>query len=412
MRLELGIGLEIENQDVLTAKTLAARVNKLAGTQENFDSRILLIVTLSFLFVFLFFGFFLGLALLVLLNALLDLLVFFFLLFVAKRLAVFFHQRRDFIAVQIKESGFARLALLHFSFAVVFGFFFRFRTRVVFLDLVDSLLVIVNFFEKSLEVWQFDLRLDREIENALADRAIDHGARQSNVVFCSATVEFDLARKLDAFHRPVVLVKKRFLSATDRGGFFHDEVGLGIEEHLAFHPGSARNFNFQGVFAANLHVAHKLERHLLLLGIHEPRVVILSGGFQLSSLGAHQCSELSRRIPVPGGFAVVGFDQSLLVDKQFQVVAIGQFGIESERAGLSVVGCKGPFQFESMDLGQGPAAPGCPDILFHNLGRHLGTNRAASRNQTQKRSAKEMHDAETTRPRCSHGILPIQRFVP
>ena len=78
VRLELGIGLEIENQDVLTAKTLAARVNKLAGTQENFDSRILLIVTLSFLFVFLFFGFFLGLALLVLLNALLDLLVFFF----------------------------------------------------------------------------------------------------------------------------------------------------------------------------------------------------------------------------------------------------------------------------------------------------------------------------------------------
>src|SRR5437879_631200 len=122
----------------------------------------------------------------------------------------------------------------------------------------------------------------------------------------SSDLEFDLARKLDAFHRPVVLVKKRFLSATDRGGFFHDEVGLGIEEHLAFHPGSARNFNFQGVFAANLHVAHKLERHLLLLGIHEPRVVILSGGFQLSSLGAHQCSELSRRIPVPGGFAVVG----------------------------------------------------------------------------------------------------------
>src|SRR5215472_3255482 len=237
--LELGVGLEIEHQDVLSPKALPPRVNELAGTQENFDSGILLVVLLSLLFVFLFFGFFFGLALLVLLNALLDPLVFFFLLFFAKRLAVLFHQRGDLVAIQIKERGFARVALLHFSVSVVFGFVFRLRARVVLLDLVDGLLVVVNLFEKSLEIRQLDLQLDREVKNALADGAIDNGASQSNVVFRSAAMQFDLARKLHAFYRPVVVVQELLGNATDRGGFFHDEVGLGIEEHLAFHAGSA-----------------------------------------------------------------------------------------------------------------------------------------------------------------------------
>ncbi len=98
------------------------------------------------------FGLFFGLALLVLLDALPDSFVFFFLFFFAEWLAVFFHQRGDFIAVEVEESRFARLALPHFSVAGIFGFFFCFGARIVFFEFVDGFLVVVNFFEEGFEV--------------------------------------------------------------------------------------------------------------------------------------------------------------------------------------------------------------------------------------------------------------------
>src|SRR5260370_32080091 len=91
VRLELGIGLEVENQHILPAKSLAARIHELACTQKNLNPRFVAFVILPFFLVLLFFCFFLCRALLVFLDVLLLFLVFLFLFRVAQRLAVFFH---------------------------------------------------------------------------------------------------------------------------------------------------------------------------------------------------------------------------------------------------------------------------------------------------------------------------------
>src|SRR5882757_8233908 len=69
VRLELGIGLEVENQHVLPAKALAARIHELACTQENLNPRFVAFFILPFFLGLLFFRFFLGRALLVFLDA-------------------------------------------------------------------------------------------------------------------------------------------------------------------------------------------------------------------------------------------------------------------------------------------------------------------------------------------------------
>src|SRR5439155_1608071 len=75
VRLEFGIRLEIENQYVLSAKALAARIYKLARAQENLNPRLIFFVALPFFLGFLFLGFFFGVALLLFLVSFLRLVV-------------------------------------------------------------------------------------------------------------------------------------------------------------------------------------------------------------------------------------------------------------------------------------------------------------------------------------------------
>src|SRR5439155_19758720 len=127
---------------------LAARVHELASAQKDLNAGLIFVFVLSLFLGLFFFSFFFGLALLVLFGAPPHPLAFLFLFFFVERLAVLFHQRGNFIAVQVAKRGFALLVPLHFSRAVVFGFFFRFGARVVFLELVDRFLVVVDFLEK------------------------------------------------------------------------------------------------------------------------------------------------------------------------------------------------------------------------------------------------------------------------
>src|SRR5205085_843575 len=281
VRLGLRIRLKIETQNVLATKTLAAWVHELAGAQKDFDARLIFVfaVVFSVFGGLLLFGFFFGLALLVFFDALPDLLIFLFLFLFTERLAVFFHQRGDFIAVEVEEGGFARLVLLHFSLSVVFRFFLRFGTGVVFFDLVDGFLVVVNFFEEGLEVGQFDLGLDREIENALANGAVDGCARESDVVLCAAAFDLNPVGKFDTSHCSVVVVKDLFFDTANGRGFLHDQMSLPVEEHMALHTGGASYFKFQGLLAANLRDTHNRQRHFFLLWVDEARVVILGGRF-------------------------------------------------------------------------------------------------------------------------------------
>jgi len=90
--LEFGIRLEIEDKDVLAAKTFAARIDKLSGAEKGFDADVLILFVFIFIFAFLFLLFFLRVffrfVFLDVFDGLLRLLVFFLLLLVAERLAV------------------------------------------------------------------------------------------------------------------------------------------------------------------------------------------------------------------------------------------------------------------------------------------------------------------------------------
>jgi len=90
VRPELGIGLEIGNQDVLATKALAARIHELARSQKDLNSRLISVLVLPLLLGFFLFGFLFGLPLLMLRDALLDAFVFFSCSFPLRGLPSFF----------------------------------------------------------------------------------------------------------------------------------------------------------------------------------------------------------------------------------------------------------------------------------------------------------------------------------
>src|SRR5258708_12743292 len=109
-----GIGLEVENQHVLPAKTLAARIYELRGSEKNFDARLVfLFLVFSLLFgLFRFFLFFLALFL-DFFDALLRLLVFLLLFASAQVLAVLLHKRGDLLSFAIEKREFLAFFLFH-----------------------------------------------------------------------------------------------------------------------------------------------------------------------------------------------------------------------------------------------------------------------------------------------------------
>src|SRR6266481_6327878 len=267
VRLEFGIGLEVENQHVLPTKALAARIHELACTQKNLNPRFVAFFVLPFFLGLLFFRFFLCRALLVFLDAFLRFLVFLFLFRFAQRLAVFFHQRGDLVPVQIEKGVVMDFALFHFSIALEFRLFFRFRPCVVLFELVEGLLVVVNLFEKSFQVRQFHLRLDREIKHALAHRPIDRRARNFNVVFVAPPVQPDFMRQLYPLHGAVVVVKNLFLHASYRRCLLRDQVCLRVKKYLPLHAGSCGHFELQRVLATHLRVSHKRQSDFVFLEV-------------------------------------------------------------------------------------------------------------------------------------------------
>src|SRR5262249_6054748 len=154
---------------------------------------VLLFFALFFLFFFL--RVFLGFVFLNILDGFLGLLVFFLLLFLAQRLAVFLGLSRDFVAVEIEKAIFVFLVLGDFACLVVFGFLFVAGAGVVFLELVDRLLVVVDFFEQRFEVGELNLGFLGEIENTLADGGIDGRSRHSDLIRFGTAMQLDLVRQ-------------------------------------------------------------------------------------------------------------------------------------------------------------------------------------------------------------------------
>src|SRR5579859_7792574 len=175
-RFILGIWLEIEDENVFSAETLAARIDELADAKKDFDSRVVLVFILflrAFLFPFFFLGFLFGLLLLNFLNAFSRALVFFFLFLRIERFAILGDERGDFLAVEIEKSVIVDFVLGDFAVLVHLRFVFGAPAGIVLADLVDVFLVGVQFFEKFFQVGQLNLRFFGKVENAFADGLID-----------------------------------------------------------------------------------------------------------------------------------------------------------------------------------------------------------------------------------------------
>ena len=198
-----------------------------------------------------------------------------------------------------------------------------------------------------------------------------------DVVDVAAAVEFDFVGEFHAIDGAVVVVEDFFVYAADGGGFLDDEMSLRVEENLALHVGGGGDFDLESVFAADLGVTDEGEREFVLLGIEEARIVVAGGSFELVAFLAQECGEFAGGGLVPGGLAVVGFDDVFVAEDEFGVVAVGKFGVESEGGGLSVGGIgEGAFESHGMDFGQGFAAAGRFHILIGDLGGILGLGKS------------------------------------
>ena len=127
------IALEVENENVLAAKTFTARIDELASAEKDFDARIVgVLVVLSLFPGFFFFLFFVGLFFLIFGDAFLHALVFLALVIVAEWFAVFCDERGNVFAVEVEERFFAALELGDLAGRIVLRFFDGAAAGVVF----------------------------------------------------------------------------------------------------------------------------------------------------------------------------------------------------------------------------------------------------------------------------------------
>src|SRR5216684_161849 len=103
------------------------------------------------------------------------------------------------------------------------------------------------------------------------------------------------------------------------------------------------------------------------------RIVILPGGLELGATRANQGGEFTIRGAMPGGLAVVGFDQADVTDDEFGVIAIGQLGVEGVGSGLTIRRVKGAFDDYGCCFGECLGAAYGFDVLVNDFLRVLRT---------------------------------------
>src|SRR5580692_11796637 len=198
-------------------------------------------------------------------------------------------------------------------------------------------------------------------------------------------MELDFVGELDAVDGAVVVIKNFLVEAADRSGFLDEEMRLWIEEEFAADVGGSGEFKLKSVFAADLGMADEGDGELVLFEIEEAGVVIERGGFELLALLPQKSGEFAAGGLMPGGFAVVGFDERFVAENEFGVVAVGEFEAEGVGGGLAVSGiAEGAFEGFGLDFGEGFAAAGGFDVVGDDLGGVL-----ASRNAGGERKERE-----------------------
>src|SRR6267142_4663150 len=103
------------------------------------------------------------------------------------------------------------------------------------------------------------------------------------------------------------------------------------------------------------------------------RIVVLARGLELGAVRPNESGEFSVRGAMPGGFAVVGFDQIDITDDQFGVIAIGELGVEGVGSGLAIGCVKGTFDDYRCCFGERLGAACSFDVLVYDFLRVLRT---------------------------------------
>ena len=116
-------------------------------------------------------------------------------------------------------------------------------------------------------------------------------------------------------------------------------------------------------------MADEGDGQLALLEIEEAGVVIERGGFELLALLAEKGGEFAAGGFVPGGFAVVSFDERFVAEDEFGVIAVREFEAEGVGGGFAVSGiAEGAFEGFGLDFGQSFAAAEGSDVFGEDLG--------------------------------------------
>src|SRR5271163_3204385 len=148
---------------------------------------------------------------------------------------------------------------------------------------------------------------------------------------------------------------------------------LGIEKELALDAGGSGDFELQGVFAIYLGVADEGHGDFALFGIEQMRIVVLRGGFELQAFGADKGGGIAGSGLLPGGFAVVGFDEIFVAEEKFGVVAVGETEVVCVGAGFIVGGVgEGSFEGEGLNFGESFGAALGFEVLADNFLDVLG----------------------------------------
>src|SRR5882757_10944784 len=103
------------------------------------------------------------------------------------------------------------------------------------------------------------------------------------------------------------------------------------------------------------------------------RIVVLARGLELGPIRPNESGDFTVRGAMPGGFAVVGFDQADIANDQFRVIAIGELGVKGVGSGLAIGCVKGPFDDYRCGFGERLGAACSFDVLVYDFLRVLRT---------------------------------------
>src|SRR5882762_3281325 len=105
------------------------------------------------------------------------------------------------------------------------------------------------------------------------------------------------------------------------------------------------------------------------------RIVVLPCGLELGAIRPNEGGEFSVRSAMPGGFAVVGFNQADIANDQFGIIAIGELGVEGVGSVLAIGCVKGTFDDYRCGFGERLGAACSSDVLVYDFLRVLRTCR-------------------------------------